>query len=102
MRPAGTLYLDLFICPNCSITPFFSLFAHEQPNIHQPTMGHGPLVMLFTLALALVAPATAKPGRQLQGGTTGTCISLSKVSRGQDVESLQVVSGCGDFLLVAA
>eukprot|EP00903_Cladosiphon_okamuranus_P020129 g18483.t1 len=32
-------------------------------------MGHGPLVTLFTMALALVAPGPAKASRQLQEGT---------------------------------
>ena len=58
-------------------------------------MGHGQLVKLLTLAVAVVAPAAAAAGRQLQEGTAGTCISITEVSgrpfqRGQDAESLQV------------
>ena len=58
-------------------------------------MGHGQLAKLLTLAIAVVAPAAAAAGRQLQEGTAGTCVSITKVSgrpfqAGQDAESLQV------------
>eukprot|EP00752_Nemacystus_decipiens_P018377 g16486.t1 len=67
-----------------------------EPAIRQ-TMERGPLVALFTLALALVAPAT-NGSRHLQEGATGTCVWVEQVSGralqdGQDAGSLLTNDG---------